>query len=128
MSTLHDRASQRNNFQIIPLSRPRIERGVDCHGFYVLRGDHAWLLGDRRQSITSNGGGARHHHELAHPPTTRGGVDGVKAVRRLLKYAGRYLGLRAIDIQERATNGGIRATEHFGAVLDLIARANNSRR
>lgn len=25
MSTLHDRASQHNNFQIIPLSRPRIE-------------------------------------------------------------------------------------------------------
>jgi hypothetical protein len=30
----------------------------------------------------------------------RGGVDGVKAVRRLLKYAGRYLGLRATTIQE----------------------------
>jgi hypothetical protein len=30
----------------------------------------------------------------------RGNVDGVKAVRRLLKYAGRYLGLRAIDHRE----------------------------
>jgi hypothetical protein len=28
---------------------------------------------------------------------------------------------------KRATSGGIRATEHFGAVLDLIARANNRR-
>jgi hypothetical protein len=30
----------------------------------------------------------------------RGGVDGVKAVRRLLKYAGRHLGLRAINLRE----------------------------
>jgi hypothetical protein len=30
----------------------------------------------------------------------RRGVDGVKAVRRLLKYTGRYLGLRAICVQE----------------------------
>ena len=27
-------------------------------------------------------------------------VDAVKAVRRLLKYAGRYLGLRAIELRE----------------------------
>jgi hypothetical protein len=27
-------------------------------------------------------------------------VDAIKAVRRLLKHAGRYLGLRAIDIRE----------------------------
>ena len=51
MVVIPDRASQRNNFQIIPLSRPRIERGVDCDGFYVLRGDHAWLLGDRRSAL-----------------------------------------------------------------------------
>jgi hypothetical protein len=30
----------------------------------------------------------------------RRNVDGVRAVRRLLKYAGRYLGLRAIDLRE----------------------------
>ena len=36
---------------IIPLSRPRIERAVDCDGFYVLRGDHGWLCGDRRQAL-----------------------------------------------------------------------------
>jgi hypothetical protein len=30
----------------------------------------------------------------------RRNVDGVKAVRRLLKYAGRHLGLRVIDAQE----------------------------
>ena len=32
---------------IIPLSRPRIERAIDCDGLYVLRGDH----GDRRQAL-----------------------------------------------------------------------------
>jgi hypothetical protein len=52
MSSVHDCASQRNNFQIIPLSRPRIERAVDCDGFYVLRDDHGWLCGDRRQALT----------------------------------------------------------------------------
>jgi hypothetical protein len=31
------------------------------------------------------------------------GVDGVKAVRRLLKHAGRYLGLRALDAREEIT-------------------------
>ena len=59
MSTLHDRASQRNNFQIIPLARPRIERAVDCDGFYVLRDDHGWLCGDRRQAL-------REFDELVH--------------------------------------------------------------
>jgi hypothetical protein len=33
----------------------------------------------------------------------RRNVDGTRAVRRLLKYAGRYLGLRAIDARECAT-------------------------
>jgi hypothetical protein len=32
----------------------------------------------------------------------RGDIDGVKAVKRLLKYAGRYLGLRAIHAQEHS--------------------------
>ena len=27
-------------------------------------------------------------------------VDSIKAIRRLLKYAGRYLGLRALDVRE----------------------------
>jgi hypothetical protein len=52
MVVIPERASQRNNFQIIPLSRPRIERAVDCDGFYVLRDDHGWLCGDRRQALT----------------------------------------------------------------------------
>jgi hypothetical protein len=30
----------------------------------------------------------------------RRNVDGVRAVRRLLKYAGRYLGLQAVHAQE----------------------------
>jgi hypothetical protein len=51
MSALHDRASQRNNFQLIPLPRPRIERAVDCDGFYVIRSDHGWLCGDRGQAL-----------------------------------------------------------------------------
>jgi hypothetical protein len=51
MVVIPDRASQRNNFQIIPLSRPRIERPVDSDGFYVLRDDHGWLCGDRRQAL-----------------------------------------------------------------------------
>jgi hypothetical protein len=55
----------------------------------------------------------------------RGNVDGVKAVRRLLKYAGRYLGLRALDVrEERAEERQTRNTEHFGTVLELITRAN----
>jgi hypothetical protein len=36
---------------VIPLARPRIERAVDCDGFYVLRGDHGWVCGDRRQAL-----------------------------------------------------------------------------
>jgi hypothetical protein len=36
---------------IIPLSRPRIERAVDCDGFCVLRDDHGWLCGDRQRAI-----------------------------------------------------------------------------
>ena len=55
MVVIPDRASQRNDFQIIPLSQPRIERAVDCDGFYVLRGDHAWLLGDRRSALAEFG-------------------------------------------------------------------------
>ena len=51
MVVLPDRASRRNIFEIIPLSRPRIERAVDCDGFYVLRDDHGWLCGDRRQAL-----------------------------------------------------------------------------
>jgi hypothetical protein len=56
VSTLQDRASQRNNFQIIPLSRPRTERADDCDGFYVIRDDHGWLCGDRRQALAEFAG------------------------------------------------------------------------
>ena len=51
MVLLPDHARQRNNFKIIPLARPLIERAVDCDGFYVLRGDRGWLFGDRRQAL-----------------------------------------------------------------------------
>jgi hypothetical protein len=50
MVVLPDHASQRNS-EIDPLSRPRIERAVDCGGFYILRGNHSWLCGDRRQAL-----------------------------------------------------------------------------
>lgn len=56
MVLLPDHARQRNNFKIIPLARPLIERAVDCDGFYVLRDDHGWLCGDRRQALTEFAG------------------------------------------------------------------------
>ena len=43
MVLLPDHARQRNNFNIIPLARPRIEREVDADGLLVLRGDRGWL-------------------------------------------------------------------------------------
>jgi hypothetical protein len=36
--------------------RPRIEAARDCKGFYVLRGSHGWLCGDRRQALTEFAG------------------------------------------------------------------------
>jgi hypothetical protein len=36
---------------IIQLTRPRIEAACDCDGFYVIRSDHGWLCGDRRQAL-----------------------------------------------------------------------------
>ena len=55
MKDVHVRASARNNV-VIPFVRPRIERAVDCDGFYVLRDDHGWLCGDRRQALTEFAG------------------------------------------------------------------------
>ena len=51
MPLLPEHARQRNDFRVIRLTRPRIERAADCTGYYVLRGDHGWLLGDRRQAL-----------------------------------------------------------------------------
>ena len=52
MALLPDHARQRNNFQIIPLARPRIERERDAEGWLVLLpGGHGWLVGDRRQAL-----------------------------------------------------------------------------
>ena len=52
MVVIPERASQRNNFHIIPLSRPRIERERDAEGWLVLLpGGHGWLVGDRRQAL-----------------------------------------------------------------------------
>jgi len=60
MVLLPDHARQRNNFEIIPLARPRIERAVDCGGFYVLGGDHGTdgkPLPSSQAWSRSNGGG-----------------------------------------------------------------------
>ena len=52
MVVIPERASQRNNFHIIPLSRPRIERERDAAGWLILLpSGHGWLCGDRRQAI-----------------------------------------------------------------------------
>jgi hypothetical protein len=53
MDVSHACAPQRNRFSasIIPLSRPRIERALDCDGWLVLRGSHGWLHGDRRAAV-----------------------------------------------------------------------------
>jgi hypothetical protein len=51
MVVIPDRASQRNNFQILPLSRPRIERERGGEGTLVILGSHGWLCGDRRQAL-----------------------------------------------------------------------------
>jgi hypothetical protein len=39
---------ERHRF-VIPLGRPRIEH--EREGWFVIRGNHAWLHGDRRQAL-----------------------------------------------------------------------------
>ena len=51
MALLPDRARQRNNFHIIRLARPRIERERDAEGWLVLLPGGSWLCGDRRQAL-----------------------------------------------------------------------------
>jgi hypothetical protein len=34
-----------------PHHHPRIVPARDCEGFYVIRGDHGWLVGDRRAAL-----------------------------------------------------------------------------
>ena len=52
MTLLPHHARQRNNFEIIRLARPRIERERDAAGWLVLLpGGHCWLVGDRRQAL-----------------------------------------------------------------------------
>jgi len=36
---------------VIPLSRPRIERSLDCLGWYVIQDDHGWLFGSREHAL-----------------------------------------------------------------------------
>ena len=37
---------------IIPLTRPRIERSLDCPGWYVLEGDQGWLMVSREHALS----------------------------------------------------------------------------
>ena len=82
MVVIPDRASQRNNFQIIPLSRPRIERERRLRRLLLLPDDHGWLCGDRRQALAEFAGLERverlgsgmnrcHRHRL---PQRRGAI------------------------------------------------------
>jgi hypothetical protein len=50
MDTYHRRAPTHNRF-VIPLGRPRIEHERDAEDWLVIRGNHAWLHGDRRQAL-----------------------------------------------------------------------------
>ena len=50
MVLIPDGASQRNNFRIIQLTRPRIEREVTPR-LLMLPNGHGWLCGDRRQAL-----------------------------------------------------------------------------
>jgi hypothetical protein len=52
MTLLPHHARQRNNFEIIRLARPRIERERDAEGWLVLLpSGHCWFVGDRRQAL-----------------------------------------------------------------------------
>ena len=52
MVVLPERARQCNDFRIIQLARPCIERERDAAGWLILLpGGHGWLVGDRRQAL-----------------------------------------------------------------------------
>ena len=50
MPHIHASATN-NNSIVVAFPRPRIECALDCEGFYIIRGDHGWLCGDRRQAL-----------------------------------------------------------------------------
>jgi hypothetical protein len=39
------------SINVVFMSRPRIEPARDCEGFYVIRGDHGWLCGERGDAL-----------------------------------------------------------------------------
>jgi hypothetical protein len=49
MTISHTSSTQRNS-PVIPFARPRIELAAEG-GWYVIRGEHGWLHGDRRQAV-----------------------------------------------------------------------------
>jgi hypothetical protein len=36
---------------LILIPRPRIEREIDDHGWYVIKGEQGWLCGSRRDAL-----------------------------------------------------------------------------
>ena len=40
---------------VIELSRPCIERSLDCPGWYVVEGDQGWLFGSREDALNEFG-------------------------------------------------------------------------
>ena len=72
MVVIPDRASQRNNFHIIPLSRPRIERERDCRGLARIAPRRAWLACRRSSTGASRVRRARRHRTVGggHDPAT----------------------------------------------------------
>src|SRR5262249_38426557 len=130
MVVIPDRASQRNNFQIIPLSQPRIERAVDCDGFYVLRGDHVWLLGDRRSALAEfgdlerierRGGGGHPPPRILRPVGKRGrgrakgSLDLIEAMRS------------AAEAAQPITGRGIGYKLFTAGLIPLMSRADMQR-
>jgi hypothetical protein len=53
-------------------------------------------------------------------------VDAIKAIRRLLKHAGRYLGLRAIDVREHDAAANDVTTEGMKSQAATAQQPNRS--
>ena len=51
MVVIPDRARQRNDFRIIQLARPGSSVRSIATASTSLRGDHGWLVGDRREAL-----------------------------------------------------------------------------
>ena len=54
---------------VIQLSRPRIERSLDCPGWYVLEGNQGWLFGSREHALSEFGNLVRIGRPGSYGPT-----------------------------------------------------------